>query len=925
MSIDNYLQDLLNKVIDSESKTVYILKGFASIDIVIKIPKLINEPFSTLLHNPSYKPNLSEMSGAYYLLYEEAALLGGLIDALGFFGYKPIIITCNIFEDLYPTYSSLLNQASPESFYSQQFHPLQNIFSSIEKMSENWYGTFNPLSVTTPVDTINLIDLESFPPIVLKESSEQTSHFPRISSGSVSFAFFVDSLVRSSISTEFVECMKEGLSDSSKRILSFLRKFSTFSVVKSPVSETADRPFTKNKEFIEILRRRNPSYEFRTFKCYKNPSYSNETFDVSQEQIIYTIVENAEKALSNLEFRDIFVTAPTGAGKSMMFQIPAIYLAEKYDQFLTIVISPLIGLMNDQVSNIEDLTSYAATINSDYTPEMRDEVFNNIRQDKTKILYLSPESFIMNSEINSIIGDKKIGLMVIDEAHTVISWGQTFRPNYWYLGERIKQLRKLGGMSFPIATFSATIPIGGTEDVYQEIIDTLGLDTFEAEFFGGVRRDEISFEINRHKSNKDYELEKQTQTVLSINDLIQADYKTIAYFPIISKLQSTFSSIIPNKANMYYGSLPAIAKNRAIFEFKFNIKKTMLATKAFGMGIDVPDIDYVYHYAPTGILVDYIQEIGRAARTPGAIGVAKTDYYEQDFKHMKMLHGISRIRDYQVKGVLRKIHDHYMKHRKRNFTLSPDEFAHVFDKERLNQVESSLISTLLIIDKDFQLGTYGYKPLIFRPKTVFTQGYVVVDDKDMPQLINSKFFRYFELLKQKKELGYKLTENTQVLYVGDLYRVNFKEIWENYFSKLSFSEFKRAFYEGNLEEFPNTDKYIPHYLLVVEWFVDSSTSMLNSLNQYFEVLYQSFDRLAKTNKYFSLSDFKKVVKDISKRNAFEFSKSVNLDNVLSKFYTIMNNFFKTHSGHLKIMSFKSESETYFVEKPTRLRHFFRIF
>jgi ATP-dependent DNA helicase RecQ len=229
----------------------------------------------------------------------------------------------------------------------------------------------------------------------------------------------------------------------------------------------------------------------------------------------------------------------------------------------------------------------------------------------------------------------------------------------------------------------------------------------------------------------------------------------------------------------------------------------------------------------------------------------------------------------------------------------------------------------LIIDKDFQLGAYGYKPLIFRPKTVFTQGYVVVDDKDMPQLINSKFYRYFELLKRKNELGYRLDKNTQVYYVGDLYRVNFKEIWENYFSKLSFSEFKRAFYEGSLQEFPNTDKYIPHYLLVVEWFVDSPTSMLNNLNQFFEVLYQSFDRLAKTNKYFSLSDFKKVVKDISKRNAIEFSKSVNLDNVLSKFYSIMNNFFKTHNGYLRIMGFKSESETYFVEKPTRLRNFFQ--
>ncbi|WP_223325093.1 DEAD/DEAH box helicase, partial [Streptococcus sanguinis] len=176
------------------------------------------------------------------------------------------------------------------------------------------------------------------------------------------------------------------------------------------------------------------------------------------------------KAQKEEQFRDIFVTAPTGAGKSVMFQIPAIYLAEKSD-LVTIVISPLIGLMNDQVNNIQSMTKLAETINSDYTPSQKENVLEQIKNGDKSILYLSPETLLSNTDITNLIGDRKIGLLVVDEAHIVSTWGKSFRPDYWYLGEFISRLRKSekSNQNFPIATFTATATYGSKDNMYFDI------------------------------------------------------------------------------------------------------------------------------------------------------------------------------------------------------------------------------------------------------------------------------------------------------------------------------------------------------------------------------------------------------------------------------------------------------------------------
>ena len=165
-----------------------------------------------------------------------------------------------------------------------------------------------------------------------------------------------------------------------------------------------------------------PNFEkFKTLEIYINPIEGNEIEEISQETIINEIVEQIERSMSDIDdnnsfYRDIFVTAPTGAGKSIMFQIPAVYAAQKYGS-LMIAISPLVELMNDQVDNLVKRGYYkVARLNSDINPFDKAEILKKINYGKIDILYLSPE-ILLSYSIETIIGIRDISAIIVDEAH----------------------------------------------------------------------------------------------------------------------------------------------------------------------------------------------------------------------------------------------------------------------------------------------------------------------------------------------------------------------------------------------------------------------------------------------------------------------------------------------------------------------------
>ena len=326
--------------------------------------------------------------------------------------------------------------------------------------------------------------------------------------------------------------------------------------------------FEHRDDYNQILNKYWGHSSFRDIKIYNTNALENgkkviET--ISQEQIISDIVEQVEKCnQDNGNYRDVFVTAPTGAGKSAMFQIPAIYLAEKYD-LLTIVISPLIGLMNDQVKGLE-LKNYTAaqTINSDISPIVKQDIISKVDEGILDILYISPETLLSRSDVEQLIGTRTIGAVIIDEAHIVTTWGKGFRPDYWYLGDHIRKMRKKQleskGRSFVIATFTATAIYHGIEDMYSETINSLHMVN-PITYLGYVKRNDITVNIVRNKKSagerSEYELDKFTDLVDLIKRSLITNKKTLIYFPTVALIERCYKFMIGERLNTniarYYG------------------------------------------------------------------------------------------------------------------------------------------------------------------------------------------------------------------------------------------------------------------------------------------------------------------------------------------------------------------------------------
>ncbi|MBQ6298345.1 MAG: ATP-dependent DNA helicase RecQ [Selenomonadaceae bacterium] len=612
--------------------------------------------------------------------------------------------------------------------------------------------------------------------------------------------------------------------------------------------EEFKRGFEHRNEFTEILARYWNHDSFRNFKVYDLQKLNvgkKIILDVSQEQIISDIVKQVENCMNGNDIQDIFVTAPTGAGKSVIFQIPAIYLAEKYN-LMTIVISPLIGLMNDQVKNLE-LKNYrqAATINSDISPILKDQIVEKVAAGDCNILYISPETLLSRSDVEQLIGDRTIGLVVIDEAHIVTTWGKQFRADYWYLGDHIRKLRKVQsnrkGHSFIIATFTATAIYGGVEDMYDETITALHMRE-PITYLGYVKRGDIEIKIDKTPVNTgeraEFELEKFSDLE---NAVIRAKIfkrKTLIYFPEVQLIE-TAKYILQNRNNsdtvaIYHGKLNRDDKRENYEKFFRGDKLVMLATKAFGMGIDINDIEIVMHYAPTGNVCDYVQEIGRAARRNDLRGEALYHYDKKDFKYIKRLHGLSAIKKYQLIAVVKKIYELWSFKRKNNLLLDAENFTYIFDRynDEANSI-NKVKTALLIIQKDFE-ARLGFSPLTVRPIPLFAVGFFVINPYMQKYLLQD----YGECLK----------EIEPSLHIC---RVNLQMIWEKDFRDKSFPQFKYLIYSKK-DDFPFNKKYPLQPALYVEitFEEDFRAIFKNLFGQFKAVVNKSSDEM----KYLSVED-----------------------------------------------------------------------
>lgn len=574
--------------------------------------------------------------------------------------------------------------------------------------------------------------------------------------------------------------------------------------------QAVEYEFENRPEYREILKRYWGYDSYRNLPVYdmgKLESGKKEVIQILQENIISNLVQQVENCGEDKDFRDLFVTAPTGAGKSVMFQVPAIYLAEKYD-LLTIVISPLIGLMNDQVKNLE-LKNYnhAKTINSDISPIIKQDIIEKVSNGQYHILYISPETLLSRSDVEQLIGDRTIGMIVIDEAHIVTTWGKQFRPDYWYLGDHIRKLRKKQiekkQRSFVIATFTATAIYHGLEDMYTETINSLHMLS-PITYLGYVKREDIDIVIARSKKEKgertEYELDKFEQIEKILKRAIVTNKKTLIYFPTVALIERCYEYLRSKReverVAIYYGTLSKDKKQENYEDFYAKNKLVMLATKAFGMGIDINDIELVGHFAPTGNVCDYVQEIGRAARRENLRGEAYYQYNPRDFKHINRLHGLSTIQHYQLIKVIEKIDELYQQSmqggKRRDYTkrrnamlLDAENFSYIFgspisdEDSNINKVKTAL----LLIQKDFE-SKIGFSPINVRPIPMFSIGFFQIDPKVQDRL-SKRYPQTVEEIDTEKHIC----------------RILLSTIWNKDYKTVSFPKFKFMLYskEQDLE------------------------------------------------------------------------------------------------------------------------------
>ena len=315
---------------------------------------------------------------------------------------------------------------------------------------------------------------------------------------------------------------------------------------------------------------------------------------VLQRVFGYSAFRGGQEALIDAQLRgqDAFGIMPTGGGKSLCYQIPALLL-----EGVTLVISPLISLMRDQVMALKNVGVAAAYINSSLTPAQIRLVYRNIRSGMYKIIYVAPERLLTDGFLEAIQA-RKVSLVTVDEAHCISQWGQDFRPSYLKIVDFLNILTPRPVVS----AFTAT----ATEAVRQDIAQILQL------------RDPLRVVTGFDRPNLRFEVRRPKQKLPALIELVQQrrDKAGIVYCATRKAVEEVCENLQLNgiAATRYHAGLPDEERRDNQEDFLYDRKTVMVATNAFGMGIDKSNVSYVIHYNMPQSLESYYQEAGRAGR-----------------------------------------------------------------------------------------------------------------------------------------------------------------------------------------------------------------------------------------------------------------------------------------------------------------------
>ncbi len=370
--------------------------------------------------------------------------------------------------------------------------------------------------------------------------------------------------------------------------------------------------YCRNK--LNIHRRLKQIFGYDNFRKYDGENL--------QEKAVQAAVDN----------QSLLAIFPTGGGKSITFQLPAL-MAGELSKALTVVISPLQSLMKDQMDNLEKIGIVdAVTINGLLNPIERAEAIERVENGLASILYIAPES-LRSKTIERLLIKRVIARFVIDEAHCFSAWGQDFRVDYLYIGDFIRELQEKKQLTerIPVSCFTATAKQKVISDIKNYFKQKLDLDLVL--YTSGAGRKNLRYEVLYQESDE----EKYTTLRWLIE---QKNCPTIVYVSRTKRTTELAQKLCDDgiAALAFNGKMDSAAKQANQDAFIRDEVQVMVATSAFGMGVDKPNIKLVIHYDISDSLENYVQEAGRAGRDQNLQAECYVLFHDGDLdKHFMML------------------------------------------------------------------------------------------------------------------------------------------------------------------------------------------------------------------------------------------------------------------------------------------------
>lgn len=438
-----------------------------------------------------------------------------------------------------------------------------------------------------------------------------------------------------------------------------------------------------------------------------NKHFGFNDFREGQEEIIQNVIQG----------ENVLAVMHTSAGKSMCYQLPALMMKGQ----LTIVVSPLISLMQDQVEKLVSLGITAGAINSSSSYSAKRNIFNLISRGELPLLYVTPERI----ENPQFLGDllkatesNPIARLVMDEAHCISMWGHDFRKSYGNVNvirrtlESILTKRTGKPYKIPVSLFTATASKKVLNDLTQNIFGDINLKTF----LHSPKRHNLTYKTQISEN----EAIKMSQLISILNaDRKEHDGSTIIYCATIKQVEAVSQRLLMSQfdAAIYHGSLSSQQRLENQTAWMKGEKKFIVATTAFGMGIDKSDVRHIIHYAIPSSIDDYHQESGRGGRDNKPT-TATLLFSEEDVKVRRMMIDTSHPPKAVIQAVMQYIFAIYKSDGNNPMVLNNDVIAKAVGNDVLPSAITTVIKELKdcsFLEHDMETQTYSIKNVKSQP------------------------------------------------------------------------------------------------------------------------------------------------------------------------------------------------------------------